>query len=434
MAPARCALERRRGIAEPTGGAPAEVPCTAATVQSELDAASPGGVPRGERGISSTDAARGEGRDVARGSTWHPLVDRRRARRGRDVARVKLARARIEGLGGAVEPVALDRRASGVREDPVLEGPRGQRPPQRAHRGPPLGARLLQPPLDDRPERRVACPRAGTSARGASCGAPPAWRQGTLPRTGAGRRRARRGRRSATRRRPARRPPWPSACSGDMYCTLPITVPSPVSTWPPRRLHLGDAEVHDLELVGARPVRHDEDVLGLDVRWMMPLACAAASPSAIGKIIWTACWTDSRPRVPSHSASERPSRSSMTRNGSPVSVLPKSRARTIAGCRSLAVARASRRSRSAATPSSYTPTEHLDGHVGVQRQAARPPHRAHPTFTEQSHELVLAREQVARREARASRGEGLGSLHAALRREELRCIQHEGIRAGHAGV
>ena len=56
------------------------------------------------------------------------------------------------------------------------------------------------------------------------------------------------------------------ACSGDMYCGVPTTMPTAV--WPPVPVagdHLGDAEVEHLDEVGLPGPLQQHDVLGLQI-------------------------------------------------------------------------------------------------------------------------------------------------------------------------
>ena len=78
----------------------------------------------------------------------------------------------------------------------------------------------------------------------------------------------------------------PRTCSGDMYPTVPSTVPGSVPSTAGGRVgaeasrvtHLGQAEVEDLDA----SVVGQKDVVGLQVAVDDPLSWAAASPWAIG--------------------------------------------------------------------------------------------------------------------------------------------------------
>ena len=112
----------------------------------------------------------------------------------------------------------------------------------------------------------------------------------------------------ARRCRTPARPPGPAACSGEMYCAVPITMPGAGD----RHLvgHLGDAEVGDLDLAA----RGDQQVARLDVPvHQRPGVRDLQRPAGLVEHVEGAAGADSRPVRARTADSGSPAISSITR-------------------------------------------------------------------------------------------------------------------------
>ena len=144
---------------------------------------------------------------------------------------------------------------------------------------------------------------------------------------------------------------FPSACSGDMYATVPTMRPWPVRPVAARVVSPPDAAA-SISRSLARPKSSTFTcpdsvtitLAGLRSRWVMPRCCAAAIASAIAAPT-VRIRSSGRPSAGMRSASVRPSTSSIVRNSRP-SASSTEWIVTMFGWFSAAAARASRSKRS----------------------------------------------------------------------------------------
>ena len=154
------------------------------------------------------------------------------------------------------------------------------------------------------------------SPAGPPSGSPSCSRSPSRARTPAAPSASRRGRRR-TRRCPSGDPPRsPRTCSGDMYLTVPITVPGSVCSRPsagasPRRCAGPVLFARPKSSTFTRPSPVTKMFSGFRSRWTIPFSWAAASPSAICAARSTALRAGSAPCA-SRARSVSPSSSSMT--------------------------------------------------------------------------------------------------------------------------
>jgi hypothetical protein len=160
--------------------------------------------------------------------------------------------------------------------------------------------------------------------------------------------------------------------------------------------HLGDAEVDDLGHVSARPVGHDEDVRGLDVAMddalrMRGRERARDRQEHLDRLLRR------HPAPPLQPAGERHALEELHHQerlaGFGLSEIEHAHDRRMAEPRRRA--RLPEQALGGVDIEALL-VEHLDRHIDVEPQAARPPHRPHAPDAQPANDLVLAGEDVAR--------------------------------------
>ncbi len=137
---------------------------------------------------------------------------------------------------------------------------------------------------------------------------------------------------------------------------------------------------------------------GLRSRWTMPASWTAARPRRVKETMRQPSVTDMGSSRAIRSARLSPSSSSMTMNGSPASVMPKSLISMTLRWRTDAATRASRMKRSVSFLGAGAPgMEELQRHGAAEGHVLRAPDGSHAAFADLSDQPIAAPDHGARR-------------------------------------